>query len=137
MLHRCGLSQADAADLLSVNHRTLGYWLAGRMSPRPEHWQRLVDLCDRQDRAADEAIALIHQQVLDRGETEGTVTIRLARTDKEAHQLGWPSAAAHLAVLRRVVEWAPAGVTVTPVYPGEDAAADAAMLAPLPGARPH
>jgi len=54
------------------------------------------------------------------------VTIILARTPVEAQERGWPCVGEHLAVLRRVVERAPASIRIVPVYAGEDRAGDLA-----------
>lgn len=133
MMHRCGLSQREAADYLDVNHRTVGYWLSGRMAPRPEHWQRLADLCEQQHQAAVEALrrALVARGHLIAGDI---LVPHLSRTDEEAQELGWPCAGAHLAVIRRIVEGAPATVTVIPVYDGDDAGLEPMTVAALPAA---
>lgn len=132
MLHRCGLGQADAATLLGVQHRQVGRWTRGEtypsgepIAPRDEHWQILLDLCARQDRAAVEALATIREQAKVHG-PPGEVHIRMARTQEDAERLGWPCPGAHVAVIRRVVERAPKGLRIVPVHPGEDEAADMA-----------
>ena len=56
------------------------------------------------------------------------MTLPMARTDEDAERLGWPCVGAHVAVIRRIVERAPEGLRVVPVYPGEDEAADVAAL---------
>lgn len=133
MLHRTGLSQTDAADYLvsprtgrSVEARQVRRWMSGDQDMPAEHWQQLVDLCERQDREADEAIAQIEQLARESGRLPDVIAIRLAQTQDDADRLGWPCPTAHLAVVRRVVERAPAGVIVKPVHPGEDEAADLA-----------
>jgi hypothetical protein len=124
MLHRCGLSQTDAAAVTSARDRTVRRWLAGDDSPEPEKWQRLVDLCARQDAAADELLALARARA--GGRWVAVVTLHMARTDEEAQHLGWPCAGAHVAVIRRVVERAPRRMRVVPVYGDEAPAAELA-----------
>lgn len=133
MLHRCGLSQTDAADYLisprtgqPIEARQVRRWLTGDQPILDEHWQQLVDLCARQDRAADEALAEIDRLERETDSRPDTITLRLARTQDDAERLGWPCPGAHVAVVRRVVERAPQGLRIVPVHPGDDEAADAA-----------
>jgi len=125
MLHRCGLSQTDAADWLGVEARMVRRWCAGDFPIPERRWQPLVDLCARQDRAADEALALIREKTAALGR-DGTIAIHMARTQEDADRLGWPCPGAHVAVIRRVIERAPKGLRLVPVHPGEDEAADLA-----------
>lgn len=125
LLHRCGLSQTDAAAFLRnsrtgepVESRLVRRWISGEYPVPDNHWQALLDLCTRQDRAAEEMLALIRDQGGAGPRSE--LTLRMARTDEEAECLGWPCVGAHIAVIRRVVEWAPKKIKVTPVYAGED-----------------
>ena len=127
MLARCGMSQTDAADYVGKDARVVRRWISGEYDIPAEHWQRREDLCARQDRAAAEALDLIGQQRHQLGETR-TMTLPMARTDEDAERLGWPCVGAHVAVIRRIVERAPEGLRVVPVYPGEDEAADVAAL---------
>jgi hypothetical protein len=126
LLVRCGLSHNDAADYFGTDVKVVRRWLDGRYEIGAERWQRLCDLCDLQDRAAEEALAQIDRTIAELGAVPGSITIRLARTQEDADRLGWPCPAAHHAVVRRVAEWAPEGLTIRPVYPDEDAAADMA-----------
>ena len=116
MLARCGMSQTDAADYVGKDARVVRRWISGE-----------YDIPARQDRAAAEALDLIGQQRHQLGETR-TMTLPMARTDEDAERLGWPCVGAHVAVIRRIVERAPEGLRVVPVYPGEDEAADVAAL---------
>jgi len=92
----------------------------------PDKWQLLVDLCARQDRAADEAVEQIKATMKEFGERPDQIAIRVARTQEDADRLGWPCVGAHVAVVRRVMERAPTRIVIAPVYPGESDAADAA-----------
>lgn len=125
MLARCGLSQTDAADYLEVEARTVRRWIEGSFRPKEEQWQRLLDLCASQDRAAEEMLRILREQTKQHGAPH-EITVRLSRTQADADRLGWPCVGAHLAVLRRVAEWAPRSVKILAVYPGEDEAADTA-----------
>lgn len=126
MLHRCGLSQTEAANYVEVQDRTVRRWLDGSLSPGPDKWQALVDLCARQDRAADEAVEQIKTTMREFGDRPDQIAIRVARTQEDADRLGWPCVGAHVAVVRRVMERAPKRIVIAPVYPGESEAADAA-----------
>lgn len=125
LLARCGLSQTDAAAYLDREARLVRRWLDGSYPVPTEHWARLLDLCARQDRAAEETLALVREQAKQHGAPR-EVTIRLSRSQDGAAELGWPCIGAHLAVIRRVAEWAPKAITVRAVYPGESEAADVA-----------
>lgn len=126
MLHRCGLSQTEAANYVEVQDRTVRRWLDGTLSPGPDKWRSLVDLCARQDRAADEAVEQIKASMKELGKRPDQIAIRVARTQEDADVLGCPCVGAHVAVVRRVMERAPKGIAIKPVYPGESEAADAA-----------
>ncbi|WP_085938106.1 hypothetical protein [Enhydrobacter aerosaccus] len=104
-------------------------WLSGEFEIPAHHWQKLQTLCDQQDRAAEEQLALIRKLVAEYGEDPREIVIRLSRTQEDADRLGWPTPGAHLAAIRRVVERAPEGLRIIPVYPGEEPAAEAASIA--------
>lgn len=113
MLHRCGLSRAEAAAYVAAEDRTVGRWLNGSFRMPPEKWQILVDLCERQDRAAQEALALSREKLSE----PGPISVEMARTQDEAERFGWPCVGAHIAVIRRMIEWAPKKLEFVPVYP--------------------
>lgn len=113
MLHRCGLSQTEAAEFLGKEARTVRRWISGDFEIPPENWRSLSELCDRLDQAAREKMPEIEKKAAKDGEA---VTVNLARTDEEAHRLGYPCAGAQLAVARRLVEWAPKGVRIVPAH---------------------
>lgn len=119
MLHRCGLTPIDAGAYLrnltsgkSVDYRTVKAWTRGRSQPRWEQWKQLLELCERQDRAADEQLT----DLIAQAEGGRVFTVQVARTRKEAERFGWPSVDAHLAVIRRIVERAPKDLRIVPTW---------------------
>jgi hypothetical protein len=110
MLSRTGLSLTEGAAVAGVEPRTLGRWLRGEVSsrgevvaPREENWLKLVELCELQDRAADEAMAEIARQSAADPTMRG-VSLVVAADDLDAKARGWPSHSAHVALIRRVAE---------------------------------
>lgn len=143
MLHRCGLSQTEAAALLGVEVRTVNRWGTGAAMPsgelyrpKPEYWTALLQLAMKLDRAAEMAMKTIRRQIEQAGGAPDAVHLRLAADDEDAQRLGWPSRAVHAALLARV--WsACAAIRVTCRIVGDDdPAADAARLHPRAGRRP-
>lgn len=120
LLQRCGLSQTDAAAYLGKDARTVRRWISGDFVIPMESWDKLTELCSHQDRVAREGIEKLKELVADHGDPED-VTIGLSRTDEEAQAQGYPCVGAHVAVLRRFVEWSPEGLTIVPVHSGDDA----------------
>jgi len=122
MLYRCGLTPKEAGAYLRnitsrkpVDYRTVKTWMRGGRGPRWEQWQQLLELCERQDRAADEQLALVVEQA--KGAAQFTIPV--ARSTQEAKRFGWPCAGAHLAVIRRVIERAPKGLRIVPIWATE------------------
>lgn len=66
----------------------------------------VLDLIDHQARAARETLAQIEDIAAARGMPED-IEISLSTDDHEAQGLGWPTASAHAAVIRRLIEIAP------------------------------
>lgn len=135
ILNRCGLSQSEAAAWLGVEVRTVGRWVQGALTPsgapyRPsaERWARLLDLCARQDRAADEAVALIARKRWG-GIAPSVIVLRMAADDADAKRLGWPTRSAHVALLRRVAERLEAAGLAYAITGDDDPAAAAAKAA--------
>jgi transcriptional regulator with XRE-family HTH domain len=99
-----GLPVAWVAVKSGVQRRTVEYWEAGRMRV-PEDVAALLTTLDRQfDRAADEALAVAHEQRDKHGQPE-TVELKRYRTD-EALWTARPDMAglpvtAHAALLNR------------------------------------
>ena len=97
-----------------AQERTVRRWLGGEpgpdgdsFTPSPQHWLRLFNLCKAQDRAAEQAMRLIHRLRTNAEETGRSfepVSVRLARDDADARRAGMPFLSAHVAVVRRIVE---------------------------------
>jgi hypothetical protein len=113
MLHRCGLSQSDAAAFLGKEDRTVRRWISGEYEMPSENWRALSELCDLQDKTARGWIDKIKQLAAER---DDPVPVTIARTDEEARRLRYPCAGALLAVVRRLVEWLPADVQILPTH---------------------
>lgn len=116
MLHRCGFSQTEAAEILGKDARTVRRWVSGEFEIPSENWQSLTAFCDRLDQTAREKLEGIKKIA----PGYGPVTVQIARTDDEAHRHGYPCAGATLALARRIVEWAPEGVHIVPVHLDRD-----------------
>lgn len=85
-----------------MDERTVRRWMSGQQPP-----QSVIDemftLIDRQTRAAHEVVRLI-QARLAMQDMLVFIELGLSADDHEAQSLGWPTASAHAAVIRRVVE---------------------------------
>lgn len=117
MLARCGLSQTDAADFVEKDARMVRRWISGELPMPVALWQLLVDLCARQDRAAEVEIEKLKVSSKKSGDRPIQSLIMLVRTQDEARWRGWPCVGAYVAVVRRIVEWAPKHITILPHYP--------------------
>lgn len=117
MLARCGLSQTDAADLVEKDARMVRRWLSGELPMPVVLWQILIDLCARQDRAAEVEIEKLKARSKKSGDQPIQSLIMVARTQDEARWRGWPCVGAYVAVVRRIIEWAPEHITILPHYP--------------------
>lgn len=113
MLHRCGLSQSDAAAFLGKEDRTVRRWISGEYEMPLQNWRALSELCDLQDKTARDWIERIKELAAESG---SPVKVNIARTDEEARRLRYPCAGALLAVVRRLVDWLPEDVQIRPVH---------------------
>lgn len=107
ILDSSGLSVREAAVWLNVSHNSAESWAAGRRTVPEGVMAEMLDLIDRQGRAAEEALATILGAAQDQGELPELIELGLASDDHEAQGLGWPTASAHAAVMRRLIEIAP------------------------------
>ena len=94
LIDRCGLSQREAADVLSVSINTVKSWMAGRARAPAGVIAQLRALYGSIERAAAEALAVIAGQP-DAAEIE----LGYAADDVEAQSLGWLCAGAQRAML--------------------------------------
>lgn len=96
-----GLSLQEAADFLRADERTVRRWLEGE-NPPTETLTQMFTLIDRQARAAAESIRVIEAR-LATAAMLAFIDLGISTDDHEAQSLGWPTASAHGAVIRRVV----------------------------------
>lgn len=113
MLHRCGLSQSDAAAFLGKEDRTVRRWISGEYEMPLQNWRSLSELCELQDKTARDWIERIKELAAESG---SPVKVNIARTDEEARRLRYPCAGALLAVVRRLVDWLPEDVQILPTH---------------------
>lgn len=117
---RLGLSQAEVAQVCSVQDRAVRRWESGDRTPGEEHVAALLRLLAQQDRAVSETTAHFNRLALAEGRPD-RVDLAFSLDDAQARSRGWPCAGAWLAVLRRVAEAvAPAAVHL--VDPGDSLA---------------
>ena len=100
----CGLPLKDAMEFLGTRVDTTKSWYMGRRKPPESVLEKLIELSVKQDIAAQE-ILLEMGLLEDRNCTR--VTLKEVDSDSEAKLMGWPSANAYRAVIRRVVEKMP------------------------------
>jgi hypothetical protein len=129
-----GLTIADAARVCATDDRTFRRWINEEIDSRngqpfkirDEALEPLHRLIAKQEAAADRLLERVRERIKESTRErikESTrkpkeIRLRLARDDAEAQKLGWPSAAAHAAVLRRVAERA--AVKIVPHYQFKD-----------------
>jgi transcriptional regulator with XRE-family HTH domain len=110
---RCGLSQREAADFLSVSVDTIKSWASGRNLVPPGVIAQLRGLHGQIDRSAHEAAARI--SALHRGHgTPDLIELGLSASDDEAKTLGWPCVGTHAALLGRIAALIDAPVAIVP-----------------------
>lgn len=117
MLARCGLSQTDAADFVGKDARMVRRWISGELPMPVALWQLLVNLCAQQDRAANVEIEKLKARSRKSDNQPIQSLMMVVRTQDEARWRGWPCVGAHVAVVRRIIEWAPEHITILPYYP--------------------
>lgn len=98
---RCGLSRAEAAQVLDVRSDTVRSWDDGRRNAPAAVLDQLAALHRRIEHAADEALAQI-DDVVERHGPAFEMALRVAGDDAEARLIGWPCVGAHQAVLGMV-----------------------------------
>ena len=89
-----GLSRAEAADYLKVRPDTINSWCTGRHTPPQGAWDELRTLYALQQRAVDEALDMIDQQI--------PVVEEVALNSAGPRGKEWPAPGAHLAVLAMI-----------------------------------
>ena len=100
----CGLPLKEAIGFLGTRLDTTKSWWIGRRKPPESVLEKLIELAVRQDVAAQEI--LLEMGLLD-DKSFSRVTLKEVDSDLEAKAMGWPSANAYRAVIRRVVEKMP------------------------------
>lgn len=100
----CGLPLKEAMEFLGTKLDTTKSWWIGRRKPPESVLEKLIELAVRQEVAAQEILlelGLLEDKSCSR------LTLRVVESDSEAKAMGWPSANAYRAVIRRVVEKMP------------------------------
>ncbi len=91
---------------LGTNVDTTKSWWSGRRNPPEAVLEKLVDLSIAQDVAAQEL--LLQLEKLDKKNKKQHLTLPTYALDSQAQAVGWPSANAYMAVIRKAVEKMPA-----------------------------
>lgn len=102
----CGLSIKDAQLFLGTNVDTTKSWWSGRRNPPDSVMEKLVDLSIAQDVAAQEL--LLQLEKLNKKNKKQRLTLQVYTLDSQAQAVGWPSANAYMAIIRKAVEKMPA-----------------------------
>lgn len=102
-----GLSVKEAAQFLRADEGAVRCWHEGQ-NPPPGVLEEMFTLIDRQARAAHEALRRFHARLATHEALE-LIELGLSIDDHEAQGLGWPTASAHAAVIRRIIESLPPG----------------------------
>lgn len=102
-----GFSVKEAAQFLRADEGAVRRWHEGQ-NPPPGVLEEVFSLIDRQARAAHEALRRFHARLTTHEALE-FIELDLSADDHEAQTLGWPTASAHAAVIRRVLESLPPG----------------------------
>lgn len=98
----CGLTMTEAADFLGVRLDTAKNWWVGRRNCPDSVLSELLTLSARQDQAAKEAFIAM-AALLKKSGAPDTIELGIATDDEDAQRLGFPTAGAHGAVLRRLL----------------------------------
>jgi len=113
-----GLSQREAADVLTVRIDTIKSWTSGRRDAPSGAIAHLRELIMMQERAADEFFEELDAQTKQRGAPHD-IELGYPTDDHEAQSLGWPCVGAWRAMAARVVagtdielRFVPAGTTL-------------------------
>ena len=88
LLRASGLSQSEAANVHEARLDSVQKWCSGKSTPPDGVLRELAKLIVHQTTQADRALEIIEEE--DAPETDAVV-LGLARSDKEAQELGWPS----------------------------------------------
>ncbi|MFN8343501.1 MAG: hypothetical protein U0X91_00765 [Spirosomataceae bacterium] len=114
----CGLSIKEAQLFLGTNVDTTKSWWAGRRNPPEAVLEKLVDLSITQDVAAQEL--LLQLEKLDKKNKKQHLTLQAYALDSQVQAVGWPSANAYMAVIRKAVEKMPAELAMRLVLITDD-----------------
>jgi hypothetical protein len=119
----CGLSHREAADFVRVRLDTVKNWSSGRDVTPKGVIAALIQLNQRIQRAADQAVSVVMEQ------RPPIVELGYPADDEEALSLGWPSVGVMRVLLGRIISGIPDGIPVRLVprgsTPATAAAADA------------
>lgn len=102
LLHTCGLSHREAAELLNIRPDTVKSWAAGRRNCPDAVLADLAAIADSIDRAAEQTIDQIDSVAAAKGAPE-TIELGIASDDHEAQSLGWPTVSVQRAMLGLVL----------------------------------
>ena len=97
LMNLAGLSQREAAAFLKVSPSSVDKMARGVRNAPDGVIDDLRDLIDKQETAADEALALIDEQDADE------IELGYPTDDHEAQSLGWPCVGAWKAMAARVI----------------------------------
>ena len=101
----CGLPMKEAQMFLGTSVDTTKSWWTGRRNPPEAVLEKLVDLSIRQDIAAQEL--LLQLEKVGKKDAKQHITLKAHALDSQAQAVGWPSANAYTAVIRKAVEKMP------------------------------
>lgn len=102
LIKRCGMSQADAVKFLKVRPDTVASWASGRRSVPDRVLIELKELAAFiQNVAAADADLFNHFQ--SKKEDGFVLKFKIAQSDEEALEYGWPTASAQHAYLGAVI----------------------------------
>ncbi|WP_040006565.1 hypothetical protein [Fibrisoma limi] len=101
----CGLPLKEAQLFLGTSVDTTKSWWSGRRNPPEAILEKLVDLSINQDIAAQEL--LLQLEALGKKNKKQHITLKAYTLDSQAQAIGWPSANAYMAVIRKAVEKMP------------------------------
>jgi len=95
---------------LGTNVETTKSWWSGRRNPPEAVLEKLVDLAIMQDIAAQELLLDLNK--LDKKNKKQHITLKTYALDSHAQAVGWPSANAYMAVIRKAIEKMPTALAL-------------------------